>query len=472
MATKLPPPEEPTQVHDISRREVIRLGAAGLGGLLLAACGDGVTATTAAAPGTAAPATAAPAVGAADVMFDFQYAGTPGSMAKFWQSVEQRLASRSNGVTLRELTEVPVADLTTRLQAAAAAKSGAVLQTMWPNFPTYGFFSQGVLEPLDNWIEPDEMKSWLVTGAPFDGHYYNAPLVLDMNPLVVNVAHLRAAGVEYEGGRFESWESLVSAFGQLKDAGILPVMMGGSDGLNLEKWFMASEMEFLDTKTDLADWGLGDVDVTEPYASAWIDHLVELRDGGYINEDAANLTEVQALERFVQGEGAFAMAFPAAVFNQESSDFDVVGYWQGPGALSAPMGAEGSGIFITNYGENPAAGAEVIRFLHEPEQVQLYNELTGELPADSGLDTTSLSGMFQRAFGLLKSDPEPWFPNDFTHFDIIFSVMYPLAQKVIASDASSSELREEFRVEMEKWRDNNPISIEQLEGFRKTIAAT
>ena len=387
MAKKPLPPEERAQLYVMSRRQAIRLGVTGLGGaLIVAACGDGETATTTAAPATTAPATtaapttAAPTVslGAADVMFDFGYAGLPGSMAEFWRTVQERLAASDRGVTLGDLTEVPFADITTRLQAAAAAKDGAVLQTMWPNFPTYGFFSQGVLEPLDNWIDPAEMSTWLVTGAPFEGHFYSSPLVLDMNPLVVNVAHLRAAGVEYEGGRFGSWESLVGVFDQLKDAGIQPVMMGGSDGLNLEKWFMASEMEFLNTKTDLADWGLGNVDVSEPYASAWIDHIVELRDGGYINEDAANLTEVQALERFVQGEGAFAMAFPAAVFNDESGDFDVAGYWQGPGALSAPMGAEGSGIFMTNYGDNPEAGAEVLRFIHEPEQVQLYLETTGE----------------------------------------------------------------------------------------------
>ena len=76
------------------------------------------------------------------------------------------------------------------------------------------------------------------------------------------------------------------------------------------------------------------------------------------------------------------MMYPAVFFNQDPEVFEAVGFWQGPGAISAAITTAGTGIVLTNIGNNPEGAGEFVKFLHQPDQLKLFNETTSELPCD------------------------------------------------------------------------------------------
>ena len=449
-----------------SRRQVLKAGAFGAAGLMIGACGDDDTTATTAGPPTTAAAAARRTV---PVLFDYGYAGIPGSMGQFWEEVTTRAAAEGIDV---EGTEVALEDLAVRIEAAHAAQAGPSIETFYANYSTYEFLAQGAIQPLDPLVGGDaEIDNWLFTSQRFNGQQYNSPLLAEISMLVANRDIFSNAGVDLPD-RFASWDDMIAALQKVKAAGDVPVIIGSADGFNSEKWIMASEMGFLDRSTDLTEWNLGIRDIDDPLASGWIDNIAQLRTDQLINDDADKITEQQALERFTSGEGGMMMLYPGAVFALEEDKFDVVGYWQGPGAASAPMAVAGSGMVVTTFAEDAQAAGDLIAFLHRPEQSKLFNEITSELPCDSRFDASGLGTLASRTWGLITdpNTPEPFWVHDFMHFDVIFSIIYPIGQEAVAG-LPAGDLRQKYNEEMEKWREGNEEAMGRVQGFYDAATA-
>ena len=236
---------------------------------------------------------------------------------------------------------------------------------------------------------------------------------------------------------------------------------------------MASEMGFLDRTTDLTEWNLGIRSIDEPLASG-LDRSrsAQLRTDKLINDDADKITEHQALERFTGGEGGMMMLYPGAVFALAEDKFDVVGYWKGPGAASAPLAVGGSGMVVTSFSEDPQAAGDLIRFLHRPEQSKLFNDITSELPCDDRFDASELGTLASRTWGLITdpNTPPPFWVHDFMHYDVIFSIIYPLGQEAVAG-TPAGELRQKFNEQMEAWREGNEEAMGRVQGFYDAATA-
>ncbi len=452
-----------------SRRQILKAGALGTAGLMIGACGGEETPGTTAAPSTtAAPATTA-ARRTVPVLFDYGYAGIPGSMGQFWDEVTTRAAAEGIDV---EGTEVALEDLAIRIEAAHAAEAGPSIETFYPNYSTFEFLEQGAIQPLDPLVGGDaEIDHWLFESQPFGGLHYNAPLLAEISMLVANREIFNNAGVDLPD-RFASWEDMIAALQKIKSAGDVPVIIGSSDGFNSEKWVMASEMGFLDRTTDLTEWNLGLRNIDEPLASGWIDNIAQLRADKLINDDADKITEHQALERFTAGEAGMMMLYPGAVFALEEDRFDVVGYWKGPGAASAPLAVGGSGMVVTSFAEDPQAAGDLIAFLHRPEQSKLFNEITSELPCDDRFDSSGLGTLASRTWGLITDPdtPPPFWVHDFMHYDVIFSIIYPLSQEAVAG-TPPGELRTKYNEQMEAWREGNEEAMGRVQGFYDAATA-
>ena len=453
----------------MSRRQAIKLGAAGVGGsLVVAACGDSDTAAapaaTTAAPGTTVAATVAPADAEPfDILFDMDYGGTPGSMSQYWRALIERFNAAGMGVEVGDAREVGIGDLFTAITAAHTAGEGADIETYFANSPTFGFLSQGVLHPMDDFVGGrEEIDHWKFTGAEFGGKQYHSPFFAEIGMMAVNKKILAAAGVDVPL-RWESWEALMAAAQAVKANGDTPILVGAADGFNAEKWEMAAQMEYMNSPFDLTRWVVGQASADEVYVTSWIDRMGQLVTDEIINDDAGIVTEQEAIDRFVAGEGAMMMLYPAVLFNQDPEIFDVVGYWKGPGAISAGITTAGTGMVLTNIGRNPEGAGEFIKFLHQPDQLKLFNETTSELPCDDRFDPSGLAPLPAKTWEILNQDPEPIWIHDFAGPGIIGPIMYTLGSKLFLEGPEG--IKEQYIREIEDWRERNPENVETVTAF-------
>ena len=463
--TKTRRPTWEPQIRLLTRRDAIKLvGMGAAGATLIAACSDdnagGAVATTAAV-GTSAGAAD---VGIVDILFDYSYAGVAGGMGVYFRELSQRFSDAGIG-EVGDLRELSYDETFPAIQANHAAGEGPDLETWYGNFNSYQFFAQGVLEPLNPWVGGmDEINHWKFRGLEIEGQTYNAPFYAEMGLMAVNRELLQKAGVEV-GDRWESWEDFIDAAQKLKAAGEIPIIMGGADGFNAEKWIMASEMEFLDDPLQMTEWNIGTISADEPYTTSWIDRIGQIIQDGLANSDAGDITEQEGVELFGSGVGGMYIGYPGILFALADDKFDIVGYWRGPGAQSAPITTGGSGLVMTNFGGNPAGAGEFIKFMHQPEQLALFNEATSELPCDSRFDPSNLSALPAKTWKLLSSDPEPIWIHDFIHIDTITSIMYVLGPELMAG-MDPAAAKASYIEQMDEWRERNPDLIDSLEGVR------
>jgi ABC-type glycerol-3-phosphate transport system substrate-binding protein len=432
-----------TRLH-LTRRQALQHGAAGVAAVYLAGCGgdDDSGSDT----------------GSTSIMWDYQYGGTPGSMAKYWQAVKQRAAEAD--MTLR-LTEVPNENLIPRMEAAHAAKKGPTLEPIYPTFNGFTYIKQGVLEPFDDYV--GDTSDWILT-VPMEGKLYVAPYYAEVAHMVGHVPTLRKAGLGDVSG-FASWEEFTDALARLKRAGQTPALMGASDQLGVEKYQLVGHMEFWDERPQLGRFALGELSIDDPFVSGWIERIQELMASGYVNADAADITEQEALDRFLSGGGGFTILYPGTLSAADNpDDFKIVGFWRGPGKLSADAAAGGSGFAMTAYGEGKETAARLMEFLHEPEQIELFVDTTGELPCNSSFDPAGLPRLKRESWEFI-TDPDnpPDWPHNYeprAHFDLLLA----MGQKLVAGETPAS-VKQQYAEGLERYRDRNPAEVRLLEEF-------
>jgi ABC-type glycerol-3-phosphate transport system substrate-binding protein len=436
-----------------TRRQAIGIGAAGIGAFYLAACGG--------ESGTDSGSDVA-------AVFDFEYAGKPGSMQRYWKALRDRLEQSDVSARLSDVQLVPYANMQARLQSAHAARRGPTIETWFPDWFAYEFISQDALSPVEDYVADGSTDDWLFTNQ-IDGKYWGAPFYAEQALLVANRAHLRKAGVEI-GRRLDSWEEFMRACARIKRSGEMPLTIGIADGFAADKWAQAISMEFMDSVKELGENLLGQLPTSEPVVSAWMERFGQLSKDGYVNADVTKATDQQALERFLGGEGAFTMVAPGAIFGESPDDYQVVGYWNGPGRYAAPVAVAGDLALITSYGQNREAAGRVIDFMQEPAQLRLFNQITGELPCNRNFDPEGLDELARTSWDLLI-DPgdgkRATWPRNYIPTAGV-NVIFDLAPRAFDGE-SPKALQAEYERRNEQYRERNSAQASQFQKYLDSI---
>jgi ABC-type glycerol-3-phosphate transport system substrate-binding protein len=436
-----------------TRRQAIGAGAAGLGALYLGACGGESSSG-----------------GGSDVavVFDFEYAGKPGSMKRYWEALRDRLAESEVDARLTDLSSVNYANMQARLQSAHAAKRGPTLETWFSDWFIWEFIAQDALSPVDDYVRDGSWENWMFI-SQIDGKYWGAPFYAEQALLVANRKLLRKAGVEV-GDRFESWDAFIDACAKVKRSGETPILMGASDGFASDKWSQAISMEFMDS---VKQWGenlLGELPTSEPVVSAWMDRFYQFNVDGYVNDDAPKIPEQQAIERFLGGEGAFAMMNPGVIFGEDPEEFQIVGYWDSDARYAAPVAVAGDVVLITSYGENKEAAGRVIDFMQEQEQMQLFNKITGELPCNSSFDPSGLSELASASWNLLNNPGEgkiATYPRNYVP-TIGVTLPFELGARPLSGE-DPDKVRAEWDRRTAEYRDQNSAEAAEFQKYLDSI---
>jgi ABC-type glycerol-3-phosphate transport system substrate-binding protein len=145
--------------------------------------------------------------------------------------------------------------------------------------------------------------------------------------------------------------------------------------------------------------------------------------------------------------------------------FTVIPFWQGTGPRSATIAVAGDGLFITNYGENPAAAGEFVRWLHQPDQLEMFYETTSEFPCDDRFKLNTDNDLEQSIYDeIQQDDPAPYWPSEYVPADIVVSGINPLGAKILGGQTADDAF-DEWTTFLKQWRESNVELTAQLEAF-------
>jgi ABC-type glycerol-3-phosphate transport system substrate-binding protein len=262
----------------------------------------------------------------------------------------------------------------------------------------------------------------------------------------------------------------VDACRKLKRAGILPLMLGASDGFNIHYYTQQSAMEFGNSLAELPGFFIGKTPVDSPVVSGWIDQNEQLRQDGLVNADAGEITEGQALSRFGKGEGAFLMSNIGNISGlSNADDFTIVPLWDGPGAIGSVVAAAADGLMLAKSAENKEAAGKFTEFVHQPPQLELYHKVTGSLPCDRRFDIEPLNRP-AREFMLALRDADPVAVWPYEHIPATgVTIGFELGSAVAAGRLSPSEARKSYEERVARYQDQNSQEVEQLTKYVETL---
>jgi ABC-type glycerol-3-phosphate transport system substrate-binding protein len=331
--------------------------------------------------GQACGATSSPSTAAVTLTLWHNY-GTEANAA-VTESLVKAYTAKHPSVTI-ELVSQPADNYFALLKAAAIAKSGPDLLTMWTGL--FALQNQAFLEPLNAYITVDELKTFpginwcskdlkVETGAicvPLDNQSYNG---------FYNKELFAQAGITSVP---TTWDELYAACEKLVAAGIQPFAYGtGGQALNAG-FYPYYDLSYLMMIFPVEDWKKlfnGEIPWTDPRIVAQLQKWGDLKAKGYTNEDV--LTNTESIAQFEAGQAAMTLEGSWDFKEFQDKMGDNVGLFLPPFVdepLKGVVEFPGNGYGITSYSVHKAEAAAFLKFLLTKEAQQLI--------ADGGLIPT------------------------------------------------------------------------------------
>ncbi len=281
------------------------------------------------------------------------------------------------------------------------------------------------------------------------------------------------AGVEVDG-RFESYDHFIDACDRLKAAGITPIEIGTSDGLAAEKWLMFEQLQVCESPATGPRIVVGDLPIDDPFFARPNERLPVLRDN-YMTPDPQQYTETMAVNRFMRQDSAGMMLmYSHPVFEPDApKNFEVIGFPRSKAKFNRPALGTGDPLLITSYGDDPEAAGKLIEFLHQPEQVDLWWQLTRSLPADDRLDSSQLEAAPKATWDLVMERQDDlyslWWPDNFYPIAPALTYTYAFQQDLFAGKKSGEEVQAATDDLFTTWREDHPEDVQVVKDYIKVI---
>lgn len=459
-------------VRTYTRREALALGGGALAASALAACGS--TGAAKVASPHSSPANSSQK-GRVSLLYDWTYNGPAGGVSKYWHTVQRRLAANKGGLELSNLSETTFNNLFPSVSASISAKSGSDIATYYSDYSTYQLAYLSEIQPIGAAVSKSTRSHWLVNQSSlFDGKYWGYPLVMEIAVLAVNRRLLDKAGVNV-GKQFESYSDFIDACDKLKAAGITPIRAGTSDGFNAEKWLYFMMFQKCNNITDFVEGILGNTSLDTPFF-AFPREQLSLLAHEYMNPAPENDTEQIAINKFLQGEGAMMMMYLTPLSAKGvPSEFQVVGIPKAPVKFNRPFVGVSDNLITFTYADRVDLAGEFFDFLAEPEQVQLWWDLNGTLPASDQLDASVLPSQARQVWDLIqpiKNVPfAMWWPGNQVP-SALFTFQYGITQGLLSGAYTPAQAKSAAAKLFSTWRDQNPAGVKVLAAYGEALAKT
>ena len=342
--------------------------------------------------------------------------GTEANAAVTESLVKAYMATNAN--VKIELVSQPADNYFALLKAAAIAKSGPDMMTMWTGL--FALQNQAYLEPLNAYIKVDDLKKftgidWCSKDLAVDKGAICVPLDMQHYNGFYNKELFAKAGVDKMP---TTWDELYAACDKFKAAGIQGFAYGtGGQALNAG-FYPYYDLSYLMMFMPVNEWKnlfSGKTAWTDPAIVAQLAKWADLKTRGCTNEDV--LTNTESVAQFEAGEAAMTLegSWDFAEFHEKMGDN--VGVFLPPFSdtpINGVVEFPGNGFGITSYSGHKAESAAFLAWIATPAAQQLIAD-GGLIPTVAGTDPSAPLAKAMLEFGA----------NGATRYPMIDNVMQP-----------------------------------------------
>jgi raffinose/stachyose/melibiose transport system substrate-binding protein len=432
--------------HSISRRDLVLTSMSLAAGLAL--------------PGRA---------GAQDKTLDMWWWGEqelPG-LQKF---VDSSIAGYKDATVKGMLQDTAV--VISQFQTAAAAGKAPDIQYLWNGIYHMESVWLGYLQPVNGLVNDAVIKASTPTllsrfgGNTYRIGWYPLPMIWIYNKDVYDKAGLDADSPP------KTWDEFLNACDKVKSTGVSPVGGGIQDGYWGEWYFGHALAQNVDSPGETIDLFTGVRDFREPkYHEHWV-RLEDLNKRGFLNPEMSSTELYPGIDLIVAGKVGAGLSVGARLPADSKTTKGRIGTMvmpvYGKGKLAGKPIFDAQGLGISAKSQDPKAAAAFLEYLHSPERLKAFYELTGWIPADTNFDTSVITDpsvlALWKNWGLSENIP---YLSNLVPGQFYEQALLPAAQQVVAGKITGEEAGTLAFDIAKQWRDFNP---DMVENYKKWAA--
>lgn len=439
-----------------TRRTVMKRAAGGVaafgaGSAFLAACGGGG--------------------GGAPKSMNAWWWGDPAAMEKWLKASIVKFKAENDTdfkVAMQQTTT-----LNSAFAAAAAAKQGPDLAAQWATQPVLAQAWADAVEPLDDLVDEEERAHWQFKEENlYGGKLYAAPMYIMGAPMCLNKKLFEKAGLD-PAGPPKTWAEFLTTCKTLKSKGITPLGIGNKDTYGGRWGFSFNGTQNLDSLDDLKAPLLGEASFADEKYSEWMVRFKELSDMKFYNDDAMSLDSLGGSDTFKSGKVAMAWTSDTEVINwgKALGGENVIPFAYpkfGSGKLAdAYTATQSTSYFVTKWAKDAQVSADLLTFLHQPEQLESFYKICEIVPADDRFDKALVTDPLLKAIGVRSSSgPQVWLEN-WIPPQLDETANGPGGQKLMTG-GSVAEVAKLWDQQAKAWREQNPEIADKFKDWSMT----
>lgn len=424
-------------------------------------------------PSAAAEASEPPAATQADAQqattIDVWWWGegdTPGSKA--WLDETAAAYEAENPGIKVSLVEQTTDQLYPAWEAAIAAKQGPDIQFLWTGIWALDYVWDGQVADLKDLIPADEMAHWLGTeGLSYEGRPWLVPWYQISIVMLYNKDILSEAGLDPQNPP-TNLDEFLAACEAVKSTGKIPFEQGGlKDAWGAAWLFSTFAPAEHDTIGEIVAASTEPGSYTQEKNKRWLEVLYDMKEKGYTDPDTMSLDFFQGREAFHQGNAAFGLATngQAVQWIEEMGGEDHVGIMRfpqfGAGEMAGGLNVQSHSFAIPEFAEDKQAAADFLVFMHSPERLSRWYELTKNFPADDRFDPGVLQTQTEKdLFQYLLEDAIPW-SEIYIPVQVDEEGVYPAVQMIFSGN-TPDEAAQTIEDAANKWRSIDPSGLEDF----------
>ncbi|MBZ0299566.1 MAG: substrate-binding domain-containing protein [Anaerolineae bacterium] len=356
-----------------------------------------------------------------------------------------------------------------QFQTAAAANEAPDVQFLWNGIYHMESVWFGYLAPLNGLVDQAVLDRSGATrlsfyqGDQYRIGWYPLPMIWEYNKDVFDAAGLDADNPP------KTWDALLDACDKIKTSGVDPIGGGVQDGFWGE-WYLGHALaQSLDSPSEALDLFIGDLDFREPkYHEFWV-RLEELKTSGFLNDSMSSLELYPGIDLVVTGQLGMSESIGTRVPADNDTLNGRVGVMTmpvfGTGALAGKPILDSQGLGISSQTEQKEQAAAFLEFMHAPEQLAKFWELTHWMPADSTWDSSVIDApIVQQLWDgwVTSADSIPYIPN-LMPAQFWTDAMFVASQEIIAGTMTGEAAGDLAARVVQEWRDFNPDLVENYQ---------
>ncbi|WP_274363818.1 ABC transporter substrate-binding protein [Paenibacillus thermotolerans] len=386
----------------------------------------------------------------------------PGAQAWMDETV-QKFEEANPGIKIKTVLQ-STDQLVPAFKAAAMAGQGPDIQYFWGGVWTLENAWSNVIVPVSDYIPQDELSHYINTSErTYDGKVWGTSWYLSDNAIPYRKDVFEKAGLDPNNPP-KTWDEFMAANEKIKQAGYIPLAVGLKDGwLGGWMWQLLGKQN-LDSHQDLIKAVVGEADFKDSKYSEWLTKIAELKEKGYMNDDALSLDYQQGQELFATGKAAMVFGNDT-FFPQWIKDIgeDKIGIMNvptyGTGAMADTITVTAQGFGITSWSEHKEEAAQFLIFMHTQDRLDAWYEKTGVFPADDRFDPNKIATpQMKQIFEMVKAKPsvnlENFIPSMVEEQSVLSGV-----QQLLTGEKTPEDIAQLMNDISAQWREMTPDMV-------------